>query len=429
MSYTANSNKQFSYSLSVILSLLFFIMAFNNGLAIYHGDTTLAWWQFRLIVIGAGYACTVICALLTVIKLKSEKSGIALRDLLAFFIPTVYYFILFISYRDGDASFFLLLFLRTLGLGLFIIADKDCKLRTFQLYRKCIVVMALLGIVVYAAQLIPLPLPHRVVPYYSLVGAGDYYDYYLGYVYKSLTGFTRLCGLFNEPGYFGTILAFVLCADGMNLRKKENIVLLIAGCLTFSFAFFALLLIHLILASYKKPKLMAFLIILVLLMVYVVPNIQLSNNDVAKLISRFYSLETSLESRTRSSFDTLFERWKTSDKVLFGYGHGYGKSIDPDGSSSYKSYFVDYGVAGFILMFAPLLIYAFRKAKGNSKCVFFVVLFIASIYQRPNIYSILYFVILFGGLEYIATVQPEADIVSKVSLSEKRHGFRIKLKG
>lgn len=392
-------------SFSTILNAMFFIMTFNNGLAIYHGDTTLAWWYFRSLIIGVGYACTVICAVLVFIQPKRQTTGFTRNDLMAFFIPFIYFVVVLLSDGDGTLSFFLLLLLRSLGLGLFIVVSRECKLKVFEMYRRALILMALAGIIIYAAHTVGIPLPHRVVPYYSVVGAGNYHDYYVGYIYSTRTGITRLCGLFNEPGYLGTIIAFVLCADGMNLKKVENIILFVAGCLTFSFAFFAMVIIYLIMASYKKPKIMAVLIVLLLLMIFVVPNIQFvnSNESISKLISRFYTLETSLASRTRSTFDALFERWKASDKILFGYGHGYGKALDPDGSSSYKSYFVDYGVIGFFLLFVPLLVYAFRKARGDIRKMFYVVVFVASIYQRPNIYTILYFTILFGGLEYISS--------------------------
>ena len=42
--------------------------------------------------------------------------------------------------------------------------------------------------------------------------------------------------LMNQ-GIFGTIIALILCSDKMNLKKKENIILLVAGIMTFSVAF------------------------------------------------------------------------------------------------------------------------------------------------------------------------------------------------
>ncbi len=388
-----------------LLSVLFFIMAFNNGLAIYHGDTTLAWWIFRSVVIGVGYLCTLLCALGTIFSPRKNNMGYTTEDFIAIIIPVIYFLVILISDSDGNFSFFFLLLVRMSGLALFLIADKECKIQTFQLYKKCIVIMAAIGICIYLVHIVSIPLPHRVVPYYSVVGAGNYYDYFVSYVYVSRSGFTRLCGLFNEPGYFGTILAFILCTDGINLKKAENIIMVIAGCFTFSFAFFALLIVYLILSSYKKPKLMVFLIVLLLVMVYIVPNVQFSNHNVARLVSRFYSLDTSLQSRTRPTFDALFSRWEDSNNLLFGYGHGYCKAIDPDGSSSYKSYFVDYGIVGFVMLFLPLFIYSFGKSKRNLKAVFYTIIFFVSIYQRPNVFTILYFVVLYGGIESICAEQ------------------------
>lgn len=111
-----------------LLSVLFFIMAFNNGLAIYHGDTTLAWWIFRSVVIGVGYLCTLLCALGTIFSPRKNNMGYTTEDFIAIIIPVIYFLVILISDSDGNFSFFFLLLVRMSGLALFLIADKECKI-------------------------------------------------------------------------------------------------------------------------------------------------------------------------------------------------------------------------------------------------------------------------------------------------------------
>ena len=44
---------------------------------------------------------------------------------------------------------------------------------------------------------------------------------------------------------------------------------------------------------------------------------------------------------------------------------------------------------------------ALKECRWNRACIIFVICFFASIYQRPNVIDVNYFLILFGGLAYI----------------------------
>lgn len=95
---------------------------------------------------------------------------------------------------------------------------------------------AFLGIVAYFDFLLGLGLPHSIEEYYIQRDNANYINYTFAYLFVEFDGI-RLCGLFNEPGAFGTFLALFLILDGFNYKHYGNYLLLIAGCLTLSMAF------------------------------------------------------------------------------------------------------------------------------------------------------------------------------------------------
>ena len=111
--------------------------------------------------------------------------------------------------------------LMLLQMTAFILSGEECQRLAFRYLRKMWVYASVLAIVCYASYRLSLPLPHQVVPY-SIEGHGEEYVSY-GIVFLHKQGVQiRLCGFCNEPGYWGTLAALLLCADGLNLRKKSN---------------------------------------------------------------------------------------------------------------------------------------------------------------------------------------------------------------
>ena len=96
--------------------------------------------------------------------------------------------------------------------------------------------MSILGIIASFSFIFKLGLPYEIVPYYF--GDEYYINYYFAYLYwgGSEGVVFRLCGLFNEPGYFGTVSAILLINEKLHLKRISNLLLFIAGFFTFSAA-------------------------------------------------------------------------------------------------------------------------------------------------------------------------------------------------
>jgi hypothetical protein len=260
----------------------------------------------------------------------------------------------------------------------------------------------LYGIVCYASYASGLSLiPFRLVEYYT-TNAEFYIDFYA--CTACLQGsIVRFCGLYNEPGLWGTMAALILCVEDLQLKKISNLLILIAGAFCFSLAFWAILIIYYVLS--RKRYLYTLLVIgsLLLIYIYVLPNIQTGNEAIDALIGRLAYEDGGFsgDNRSHEHLDYLYENVLSSSKFFFGYGGGYIVHIGYDGSLSYKTYIVEYGLIGFLLMYAALLGAVRKYVKPCRYAWAYIAVFFISIYQRPGIFSLIYMVVLFGGLDRI----------------------------
>ena len=382
----------FSVGVNDLIVLFTLLLTILVGLALSHSDSTLANSRIRWVIAVTADACIVILVFL-VFFFKRHYAPLL-------FIPIIYWFFTnFNTYAKASWSIVLLF-----ELILFCCLPRNLQERIYSAYRKYIVLMALVGVICYFAFVFGIPLPHKTVAYYSQWQQdASYITYGVSYLYSTSAGILRLCGLFNEPGYLGTIIALILCTDKFAANKKENIVLLTAGILTFSAAFFAIVLIYLMLVSYKRPKVMAAMIAFIIFYLFVLPKITIHNTEIAYLVSRFTFDDGKFlgDNRSKAALDAVLAEVLSGSEIMFGRGGGYVSSMNiAGGVSSYKTYIVDYGLIGFIIIYLPLIWSAFKRAKKDLYAVFFVICFVLSIYQRPGVYTLPYLVVLFGGIEH-----------------------------
>jgi len=262
--------------------------------------------------------------------------------------------------------------------------------------------MSFIGIFCYLSYILKLGVPYEVVNYYSSRFTAYYYDYKLAYLYHGVSGEVRLCGLFNEPGYFGTICALLLCIDQINLKKISNIIICIAGLLTFSIAFIVLIIVNLVLNYINKKWLIVLIIISTIILFFVFPNLEF-NNDTINFIFRRLDFSNDgmiVDNRSNALTDKLIIDLFKTNYVFFGHGSGYA-NLNTLGVLSFKTYLLDFGVIGFSILYGLPLIFALKYSFGNRQIVIFVICFFLSVYQRPHIFNINYFILLFGGVMYM----------------------------
>lgn len=326
------------------------------------------------------------------------------------FIPLVFLLITsFDKYPYPQVSNFLIF----IELMTFCLLSEDCQLRIFRLFRIVVLAMAALGIICYVSYALNLGLPYRDVPYYfGDFGKMKYADYGYSYIYVSIgyTDYPRLCGLFNEPGYFGTILALLICIDGFDAGKLSTWLVLTAGAMTLSLAFATIIGVYLIISSVKKPKHLIFIALFALMVAYIVSSGAFYGTVLGRYmerISNFIMQRGDTSERTNSVVDLMFSSVVSGNNAIWGNGGGYTATFSPDGIASYKIYFIDYGVLGALLIFGLPIAAAFIKAfeiddrPSRWLAICFCACFMINVVQRPAIYALPYFVLLFGGLAYL----------------------------
>ena len=320
-------------------------------------------------------------------------------------LPFIYFFVNFFWSIFSDVGEVRLNFLLFIILCQLLLLDRDSKIWVFKGFRIFIILMSVLGIICYVSFVLNLGLPYIIQNYYSTESQSLYINYHISYVQcSSNEAYPRLCGLFNEPGYLGTVAALILIVERLNLKRIGNILIFVAACFTFSFAFWVLIILYLTIRCFRKP-IYGFLAVAVLLSALgLVQNVETGNESVNKLVGRFsFSNDQKLkgDNRTSERFDRYYKEFDEKGELVFGKGPDAKKKYNITGTAGYKTVIFSYGYIGFLILWGGIIVLSLRKARGNLHCVVFVLLFMINTYQRADIFTPDYFCILFFGIEYI----------------------------
>lgn len=389
--------KVFDLPFHTVMVCLFAPMLIFDGWALIASDSTM--YVSLLAKINKLY--TYFCVAATAgLFLWRRQTLVELKSVYLLVPPVAYWLMYYFNKFDPDLPVNVT---SIVVISLFLLLNRDIQGDLFRVYRKFLIVTSVIAIVAYVLYWLGFDSLFRWVGYYSGNPDEQYVSYGLGFFYWNPYEF-RICGHFNEPGFFGTIVALILCADDLDLRKIGNWILFIAGCLTMSLAFFVIVLVYFVLKfltlAVKKPKLWLVVAAVLLFYFFVLPRIQTGNYTIDTFLQRFVIVDGRLlgDNRTTDAFDVLYNQFWLSDKQLFGFGDGYLASQDVGHVLIYKVYILEYGVIGFLLIFGTLILNALIRSGKNLNALYFVAVFALSIYQRPNVIRLLYFVVLFGGI-------------------------------
>ena len=374
------------------ISIVAVLFAILSAMAIGQADTTLVSSSIPTIIALLKYILALYVGLYLVIN-HIDFSGTVRYRIMAYTI------VILLNIIHPYDNFNKMAIISSIPMFVFCLLSDRVFIRSFYIFRKFLIVISFISIVIYLDFLIGLGIPHSTVPYYG--SQGVYVNYLLSYLLLDEYGL-RSCGFFNEPGYFGTILALVLIASRLDYKKKGNIVMFIAGILTLSMAFFALIFMAGFFFMLKNWKTRVLSLALLATFFYVVNNVQFSSPEVNHVIERFqYDEDTGGfkgDNRKTEAFNQVFEQFDRSQNTLFGYGTGYYASLEMQGVAVYKTQILDWGYIGFIITYGLLVFCSFYTARKSRDALVFVTCFTVSIYQRPNIFTFVYILVLFGGV-------------------------------
>jgi hypothetical protein len=235
---------------------------------------------------------------------------------------------------------------------------------------------------------------------------GFFYINYPGSVFiaRDTSSFYRLGGMFDEPGVVGTIGALLLAGDNFKFKgRKDNLIILIGGILSFSLAFYLLVIIGVAIKFLNKGLAkFSFFLFTFIVIFYTVLTLETNNYFINKYIQEriFVEDEIIMSNRANETFDYGFDSFINGDSryVLFGHGDKMAsKNPYISGSYHYKMLIYDYGILGFFLIIAWLIVASIKMNKFNKECLLMLLLFLISIYQRPYVLTFDYILLLFGG--------------------------------
>ena len=236
-------------------------------------------------------------------------------------------------------------------------------------------------------------LPSQTIP--PLNTLKDYY--YIQYPFLLVpSGFIgemfRFEAIYDEPGVVGTISGILLLLRGLNLKKWDTYPILISGILSLSLAFYLMLFTYVLFFQSIKAKMVTITTLIVFAFYFY-------NNEFVneRLFERLKIENGQLVgvNRTTGTIDSFMNTYVTSEKFWWGYGEKYAQRVVNRGGASYKDLIVDYGILGFSLFVLITLIKGIKELGMSRMFVIFLIIFIFIVYQRPFIFSLIYFFLIY----------------------------------
>ena len=387
------------------LAILFTISAIIQLYAPYQSDSPMRNVTVNTLLVLLQYGIVMIAAIL----IWMHKT-ITLENVV-FIIPCVIatLFPIINSYINSGFSGLLMLLLMIS----FLLLDSVDRYQTLVYFKNTWLIICVIGIFCFLSYLLSLPLPYRELNYYNMSLENlnvhqRYISYGIVFLHKQNT-MIRLCGICNEPGLFGTISALLLCVDDLNFKNKENWIILIASILSTSVASVLIIAIYMMLKCRRDIKVFMLIVCGILLYIFFLPKVQTGNPAIDYMLQRLVLTDNGLAGNNRSNaiLDSLLKQ-TIQQKPIWGYGNGYA-GTKTSGVSSYKMYIVNYGIFGFFIMYGALLLSAIFGNQKNKVGLCFIIVFFASIYQRPNVFNLYYMILLFGGIAYIKNNEEECQ--------------------
>ncbi|MDC6158985.1 transcriptional regulator [Bacillus albus] len=205
----------------------------------------------------------------------------------------------------------------------------------------------------------------------------------------------RICGMFDEPGVVGTVSGLILVSRNFSMNRIYEKIILLAGILSFSFAFYLIVVGFLLI---KKPRIGITIVACLIILYQIVPQ---DSYVYSKILYRFEITDKGLigNNRTNEGFDRLYSDFIQNDNVWWGIkekeflnrAQYYGSE-----ALSWKTFVVINGAVLFILH--TLYFIGYGAMLRDRRVWMFCFVYFFSIYQRPYDFSLGYWLIFFGGV-------------------------------
>lgn len=255
-----------------------------------------------------------------------------------------------------------------------------------------------ISLVVYFSSLLGILSPYKTIHPLNILKDGLYYVYPL-MVTRSVD--FRFYGIFDEPGVVGTLSALLIVANNFKMKDWRTYILIISGVISFSLFFYTIFVLYLIIRFFNKKE---FSKILILASSIGLLYILTKDTIYYELIWRRFEWDSSSgdfvgDNRMHSAGGAgVFYSLVGTDQFWYGVENREHYLSLVEGTSSFLNVIALYGMLfslGYLLFFH---LYAFAFVKNIRYIALFALIFLGTIYQRPDIFEI-YMLFLFA---YIA---------------------------
>lgn len=286
----------------------------------------------------------------------------------------------------------------------FLTLRKNEQLRIFNHFVTILSVIFLIGLVSYMLSLVHLNVPIGTA--ISQNPSKSPYYVYIGFVKESELITYRFSSIFDEAGVVGTLSGLILSAIGISTKNFRSMIILLAGLVSFSLAFYVILILNLVLTLNIKK----FLLVIIILAGLIFASGNLFNNLIGNRLA-IQDKHLAGDNRTNQSFDDYYDLFvaKGGSDLFFGKGVVGADKIDElTYASTYKLIIINFGIIGFalIISFYGLCVFSFCNSR---KGWFLFVIFVISAYQRPDLFIFYNIVMFIGGLRFIELTEKTTD--------------------
>ena len=237
-------------------------------------------------------------------------------------------------------------------------------IEAFKLLKQIFYWISIFAIIFWIIHLTPFDLPNYTLlnPQFRVNPLENYHIYgFCVSMYKGATfegGFERVCGLFAEPGHFGIYLSLIMAANRFRFSTKQDVVMLIAGILTFSTAFYGIICIAFIYRLIQRYDTLRDLRKILLLTIIAMPFFFLSDMFQKMAIDRVVgkkettSINSLIDNRVTKKTMKSYKQFINSNSIWLGNGRTDTEIVQ---ETNWRGGVYRYGIVG-IMVFLLLLI-------------------------------------------------------------------------
>lgn len=293
---------------------------------------------------------------------------------------------------------------------LFILFYNDIIVKdSYLILKKIFVFVTVFSLLFWILNIFKIP-----IPYYSFypdfrVNSTDYYRIYGPAIslyngnlpVGGLFGIERITGVFAEPGHFGIYLGIILAIEKFDITIRENQIILITGILTFSTAFYAIVLLGVVYRFYIDKKISkSFINALAIIFIVIGLGFYFSGEGFKQLVygrvlgadnSEVSDVTDIVENRVSDKFIDEFNDFAKTPNVIYGLGYN---NLETVPSTNWRGLIYRFGIVGFSIMLLFIYSIVRRFDIGTGLLFFSIAILVIShrsyLFYTPTLYLLFF---------------------------------------